>query len=163
MSGLVEEKRLPTKRSDRVVPSVEGSRRQFPNAKAIKNGTLYFHYPCFDGLVSGVLAWVFLEHSKKWRIETFCPVSYEVRDAWSSTKLRAPAAVVDFLYHSKSTFWADHHVTTFLTKTARKQFERRKAQACLLFDDKAASCASLLWSRLRSCIPDAARYEEMVF
>ncbi len=129
----------------------------------MKNATLYFHYPCFDGLVSGVLAWVFLEHSKHWQIERLCPVNYDVRDTWSSTELHSPAAVVDFLYHSQATFWADHHATTFLTGDAETEYKQRNAHACLLFDEKAASCASLLWDNLRSRIPNAARYEEMVF
>ncbi len=128
----------------------------------MKNATLYFHYPCFDGLVSGVLAWVFLEHSERWQIERFCPVNYDVRSAWSSTELQTPAAVLDFLYHPQATFWADHHATTFLTEDAITDYKRRSDQACLLFDEKAASCATLLWSRLGSRIPNAARYEEMV-
>lgn len=128
----------------------------------IKDATLYFHHPCFDGLVSGVLAWLFLEHSQNWRIDTFCPVNYDVRESWLATELSTPTAVVDFLYHPQAIFWADHHLTTFVTRNARKDFERRKTGPCLLFDGRAGSCASLLWEHLRSRIPDAARYEEMV-
>lgn len=128
-----------------------------------KDGALYFHYPCFDGLVSGVLAWVFLEGSKNWRIEQFYPVNYRIRESWLATEFNTPTAVVDFLYHPQAEFWADHHPTTFITTTARKDFERHKTVGCLLFDEQASSCASLLWEHLRSCLPDAARYEEMVF
>jgi hypothetical protein len=133
-----------------------------PGRELIKDATLYFHYPCFDGLVSGVLAWVFLEHSKNWRIEQFCPVNYDARESWLATEFRAPTAVVDFLYHPQASFWSDHHQTTFITRSARKDFERRKTSDCLLFDGEASSCASLLWEHLRSRLPDAARYEEMV-
>jgi hypothetical protein len=127
-----------------------------------KDGALFFHYPCFDGLVSGVLAWVFLEYSKNWRIERFYPVNYGIRESWLATEFSTPTAVVDFLYHPQVEFWADHHLTTFITRSARKDFERRKTIGCLLFDGQASSCASLLWEHLRSCLPDAARYEEMV-
>lgn len=127
-----------------------------------KSASLYFHYPCFDGLVSAVLAWDFLERTENWRIVRFCPVNYEIRDKWIATELNAPCAIVDFLYHPQASFWADHHLTTFLTKEARADFARRQAQRWLFLDDQANSCAGLLWNRLRSSIPDAARYEEMV-
>jgi hypothetical protein len=147
---------LPTKRSE----GPEGHRL---GAGLVKSAALYFHYPCFDGLVSGVLAWAFLENCENWRIERFCPVNYELRESWGSTQLHIPAAVVDFLYHPQASFWADHHVSTFLTRGAQEEYEWRKSRACLLFDEKAGSCASLLWDHLHSRIPDAARYQELVF
>jgi len=135
----------------------------------VKDATLYFHYPCFDGLVSGVLAWVFLEQSENWRIEQFCPANYDMRRSWLSNDFSGPTAVVDFLYHPQAIFWADHHLTTFITKNAKEDFERRKTnleqrktRECLLFDGSAKSCASMLWEHLHVRIPDAARYEEMV-
>ena len=69
------------------------------------NGTLYFHSACFDGLVSAVLAWVFLE-TKDWQFQGFIPVNYDVRTMWLSDPLKTPAAVVDFLYHPDADFWA---------------------------------------------------------
>ncbi len=44
--------------------------------------TLYFHYPCFDGIVSAALAWEFLETQKGWRVGELCPVNYTVRNTW---------------------------------------------------------------------------------
>jgi hypothetical protein len=136
------------------------------------NATLYFHYPCFDGLVSAVLAWVYLEHCEGWRIERFCPVKYDVCESWLATNLDTLTAVVDFLYHPQVCFWADHHLTTFITQNDREDFERRKthdplrceakASRKLFFDGRASSCARLLWENIGSHIPDASRYEEMM-
>src|SRR5437867_9299784 len=79
-----------------------------------REGTLYLHFPCFDGLVSAVLASDFLEQNG-WKFNRrFCPVNYHLRPTWISSHLRPPCAVVDFLYHSDAQFWADHHSTTFL-------------------------------------------------
>jgi hypothetical protein len=127
----------------------------------MQKGTLYFHSACFDGLVSGVLAWVFLE-SKKWQFEEFIPLKYDVRGTWLSASLETPAAVVDFLYHPDAEFWADHHATTFLTPTARKDFSRRRRFNCLLFDENAGSCATLLWNSLELPLTDTERYREAV-
>src|SRR5205823_4390536 len=125
--------------------------------------TLYFHYPCFDGLVSGVLASQFLETAKAWHIERFCPVNYESRATWISTPLDRSAAIVDFLYHPQASFWSDHHSTTFVSPHAKKDYEQRSgAVTCLLFDETARSCARLLWNHLNSSIPDAERYRDMV-
>lgn len=110
-----------------------------------KSAHLYFHSPCFDGVVSCVLAWDFLEVSQGWSIEDIYPVNYDIRPTWLSQELHKPAAVVDFLYHPQAEFWADHHVTTFLTEEANKHFERRKSP-WLVFDKLSGSCALLLWS-----------------
>lgn len=133
-----------------------------PGRELITDAALYFHYPCFDGIVSGVLAWLFLEHHKNWRINLFFPVNYDVRKSWLATEFSTPTAVVDFLYHPQATFWADHHLSTFISENARKDFERRKTAGDLIFDGQAKSCASLLWQHIRSRIPDESSYEEMV-
>jgi hypothetical protein len=124
-------------------------------------GSIYLHYPCFDGIVSGVLAWDFLENNRGWHIERFCPVNYEMRADWLSTELQQPCAVVDFLYHPQAQFWADHHSTTFLTPQARADFERRKDES-LFYDHTLGSCASLLWAHLAKHLRSPGRYEEMV-
>lgn len=126
-----------------------------------KSGTLYFHYPCFDGLASGVLAWEFLEYRKKWRIQEFCPVSYKVRERWLQDKVKKPCAIVDFLYHPRADFWADHHQTSMLTRDAEADFKRRKGHACLLFDRRAPSCATLLYRRLRPFLIHKPHFKEL--
>jgi hypothetical protein len=123
--------------------------------------TVYFHRACFDGLVSATLAWEFLE-SKDYRVTEFVPVNYEVRESWLTTPLRAPAAVVDFLYHPDAGFWADHHATSFLSESARQDFLNRQSGTCLLYDEKAGSCAGILWRSLRSQIPNADRFKQAV-
>lgn len=127
-----------------------------------KSATLYFHYPCFDGLASGVLAWEFLETHEKWRIEEFCPANYKLRDRWLKDKLKKPCAIVDFLYHPRADFWADHHQTSMLTPEAEKDFERRKDKAYLLFDDRAPACATLLYRRLRRFLTHKPHFKELV-
>ena len=128
----------------------------------MKNTTLYFHYPCFDGLVSGVLAWEFLETEEKWRITEFVPANYKLRDRWLKDKLRKPFAIVDFLYHPQADFWADHHQTSMLNAKAEADFQRRKGKACLLFDAGAPSCAGLLYRRLKRVLTHKPHFREMV-
>lgn len=110
-------------------------------------GSLYFHSPCFDGIVSAVLAWDFLGVRDGWTNPALRPVNYDLRETWLSQRLEGPAAVVDFLYHPDAELWADHHPTAFLTETARADFEERK-NGRLIYDHGAASCAALLWERL---------------
>ncbi len=105
---------------------------------------LYFHSPCFDGIVSGVLAWDLLETQESLHIEEFHAVNYQSRSEWLSTKLSPNTIVLDFLYHPDAGFWADHHSTTFLTQEAQKDYENRRSQ-WLIYDKRSGSCASLLW------------------
>jgi len=128
----------------------------------MRNSTLYFHYPCFDGLVSAVLAWEFLETHEDWRITEFGPIDYKVRGSWLSNDLSKPAAIVDFLYHPLAEFWADHHQTSILTPAAQEDFERRKRQFHLFFDPRARSCASLLFRNLRRFLSHKPHFKEMV-
>lgn len=138
--------------------------RCFECAKAqiMKNSTLYFHYPCFDGLVSAVLASEFLESHQGWHIANLEPVDYNVRDTWLSTNLKSPAGVVDFLYHPQAEFWADHHQTSILTAAAKDDFERRKRKSSILFDVHAKSCASLLFRALRRFLSHKPHLKDLV-
>lgn len=123
---------------------------------------LYFHSPCFDGITSAVLAWDFLEINQDWTLEELHCVNYDLRANWLSTELQTPCAAVDFLYHPQAQFWADHHLTTFLTEEAESDYERRKS-SWLIYDSRSGSCASLLWSHLlESFNYRNPRYEEMV-
>jgi hypothetical protein len=126
----------------------------------MKNATLYFHYPCFDGLVSGVLAWEFLERHKKWNITRFSPVNYPLPKSWLGRKLHTPCAVVDFPYHPKAAFWADHHQTS-LSGKARASYQQRKDRSCLIYDHSAPSCAGLLYRHLRKSLANKPHFKEM--
>jgi hypothetical protein len=123
---------------------------------------LYFHFPCFDGTISGVLAKGFLE-SQGWEFGQVHPVNYELRGTWLSSRLESPCAVVDFLYHPDAQFWADHHLTTFLTPEAQEDFARRSGQ-WMFYNSDSGSCASLLWTELSGSYErgEAARLQEMV-
>jgi hypothetical protein len=113
-----------------------------------KAGHLYFHSPCFDGIVSCVLAWDFLETTEDWYVEETHSVNYDAQATWLSTSLAGSAAVVDFLYHPQAEFWADHHATTFLTPRAKQDYERR-SDPRLVYDKRIGSCALLLWNHLK--------------
>lgn len=127
-----------------------------------RSACLYFHSPCFDGIVSCVIAWDFLESTQGWKLKQFRPVNYDRRKNWLSSRLHTPSAVVDFLYHPQAQFWADHHLTTFVSEEARRHFERRKAP-WLFYSDRAGSCALLLWNRLADSFGFRnSRYEKMV-
>lgn len=123
---------------------------------------LYFHSPCFDGIVSGVLAWDFLETSQHWEFNQLRTVNYDARSTWLATSLETPCAVVDFLYHPQAQFWADHHLTTFLTHEVERDFEQRKSR-WLIYREESGSCAMLLWTHLAESFSyQNPRYEEMV-
>ena len=140
------------------------------------NGHIYFHAPCFDGLVSAGLTWDFLEQTQDWSVPLLPAVNYDLRDNWLASNLARPCAVVDFLYHPQADFWADHHLTTFLTDAVREDFKRRQGPA-IVYDDQAGSCAILLWRHLAKTFDhrndsyadlvkwadkiDAARYESV--
>src|SRR3954469_18761031 len=124
--------------------------------------TLYFHYPCFDGLVSAALAWEFLEAQKGWRVGELCPVNYTVRNTWLNGELGHPVAIVDFLYHPTADFWADHHATSMLSKEAEADYQRRRAEFPLYFDEQAGSCATLLFRHLGESLAGKPHFPEMV-
>ena len=124
--------------------------------------TLYFHYPCFDGLVSAALAWEFLEQRKGWNVGELCPVNYTVRNSWLCGELKRPVAIVDFLYHPSADFWADHHATSMLTKEAEADYQCRRSNFPLYFDEQAGSCASLLFRHLGDALAGKPHFPEMV-
>ncbi len=127
-----------------------------------KRASLYLHFPCFDGVISGVLAILFLEKTRGWRFKTLEPVNYELKDRWLATPLPGRSAVVDFLYHPQAGFWADHHSTTFLTDEAKADFEERQGPS-RIYDRQSGSCASLLWREVVGlALHGASRLEEMV-
>jgi hypothetical protein len=125
-----------------------------------EGATLYLHYPCFDGVISSVLAWEFLER-QGWKFTKICPVGYGLRSSWPLKRLQAPCAIVDFLYHPDAQFWADHHLTTFVTPELRRDFEKR-TDPWLFRDEHAGSCAAVLWRNLAGAVEERDRYQEMV-
>lgn len=127
----------------------------------MKSSTLYFHYPCFDGLISAVLAAEFLETHDRWHIQDFQPVDYTLRNTWLSSELNKPAAVVDFLYHPQADFWADHHRTSLLTDDAKDDLQQRRGKFWLLYEPRARSCASLLFRHLRRFLSHKPHYKEL--
>src|ERR1035438_6379804 len=108
--------------------------------------TVYLHFPCFDGVISAVLACEYLERKYGQKTGQIIPVNYSSRATWTSHPLAKPAAVVDFLYHPDADFWADHHQTTFITPELEAQF-RGQASSNLIYDADASSCAELIWRR----------------
>jgi hypothetical protein len=124
-------------------------------------GTIYTHFPCFDGTISAVLAALFLQQSRGWRIASLYPLNYAQQNQWLQLRLPPHSAVVDFLYHPQAEFWADHHSTSFLTPQCRADFESRRSDS-LFYDDRSGSCASLLWRNLGPFFRGDDRLEEMV-
>jgi hypothetical protein len=126
-----------------------------------KHATLYLHFPCFDGIISGVLTILFLEKSRRWKFKTIEPVNYGLKKTWLGTPLPKHSAVVDFLYHPQAEFWADHHPTTFLTDQVKADFEQRKG-SFRIYDKQSGSCASLLWRNMGESFRGDRRLEKMV-
>ena len=122
--------------------------------------TLYLHFPCFDGVVSAVLASEYLERTLGWKIGAIKPLGYDQMPTWLSIPLAKPAAVVDFLFHPDADFWADHHSTSFLSDSVREDFLKRSTQS-FFYDPTSISCSSLLWRKLGKDFHDP-RFREMV-
>ena len=110
----------------------------------VRDACLYFHSPCFDGIVSAVLTLDFLEGSQNWTFNELRAVSYESRSSWLSKPLRKPFAVVDFLYHPDADFWADHHQTSFLKPSLKEHYLSQK-NPYHIYSSRSGSCAKLLW------------------
>ena len=91
-----------------------------------------------------------------------CPVNYTVRNGWLASELKHPVAIVDFLYHPSADFWADHHATSMLTKEAEADYQRRRAEFPLYFDEQAGSCATLLFRHLGESLAHKPHFPEMV-
>jgi len=126
-----------------------------------KRAALYVHFPCFDGVISAVLASRFLEKTYAWKFAKIEPVNYDLRGRWLETKLPPRSAVLDFLYHPQAEFWADHHSTAFLTPQLQVSFELRRSKNHL-YDKQSRSCAALLWDRMGSSLGHDPALEEMV-
>lgn len=122
--------------------------------------TLYLHFPCFDGVVSAVLASEYLSRKRGWQVCAFMPVDYTLQTTWAASALAERAVVVDFLYHPQAVFWADHHQTSFSSDALRADYERRKSLD-LLYDAEAGSCAEVLWRRVYRQLREP-RFREMV-
>lgn len=110
-----------------------------------------------------MLAAEFLEKHASWIIRDLEPVSYSSRDTWLATELKAPCAIVDFLYHSNAEFWADHHQTSMLNQAAEADFQQRRRKNCLFYDEDAKSCATLIYSHFRQSLSDKTHLRELVF
>jgi len=128
----------------------------------MSDGHLYFHSPCFDGIVSAVLISDFFRVRRQWKDIALHGVNYHRREKWLGTRLLQPAIVVDFLYHPSADFWVDHHSTTFLTPQLRSDF-RGHADDSHVFDPTAKSCARLLWNHLQHAFSYRnTQFEELV-
>lgn len=108
---------------------------------------LYFHAPCFDGIISAVLMHEFLSFHRTGETITLHCVNYHLNESWKTTGLEKPCAVVDFLYHPDAQIWFDHHPTTFLDQELENDF-RSRHDSMLVYDPTSSSCALLLWRRL---------------
>jgi hypothetical protein len=123
---------------------------------------LYFHSPCFDGIVSAAIASDYLEQVKGFPQTQLHAANYHLRDQWLGTELSRPAAVVDFLYHPGAKFWVDHHSTAFLSDETRRDYEERRGSD-ILYDHSASSCAVLIWKHWGEVLPrPAAHYKTLV-
>lgn len=130
--------------------------------KPKSDAALYLHFPCFDGVVSAVLASEYLEGSLGWKIARFTPVNYDAAKTWRDMRPGCDFAVVDFLYHPGALFWADHHVTTFQDASDKLALTQPSGRH-LYYDADCPSCSLLLWNNLHKEFADSARLHEMVY
>jgi hypothetical protein len=133
-----------------------------PASQKGKSASIYLHFPCFDGIVSGALAILFLDNLRGWRFDGIHAVNYNLQSNWLNTRLPQHSCVVDFLYHPKAEFWCDHHATTFLNSNLRADFAARE-KALQLYDPESRSAARLLWNRGAAILGGTDRLAEMVY
>lgn len=122
--------------------------------------TIYLHFPCFDGVISAVLAAEFLAQKQGSKASDVVPLGYAEREDWITRSLPRHAAVVDYLYHPDADFWADHHSTTFATQEWRTLWQYRPS-IFSVYDPKAHSCAALIWRYAYKSLRHS-RFREMV-
>jgi hypothetical protein len=122
--------------------------------------SVYLHFPCFDGVVSAVLACEYLQRTRGWTTHRIIPIDYDQKSTWAKRRLKKNSVVVDFLYHPDAAFWADHHETTFLSESLKVDYERRQSPD-LLNDPTAQSCAQVLWRKVHRKLREP-RFREMV-
>jgi hypothetical protein len=121
--------------------------------------TLYLHFPCFDGTICAALASEYLQRTRGWETREIVPVDYTRQATWAESELSEPAVVVDFLYHPRAAFWADHHQTSFTSAALKTDYEKKKSPD-ILYDANAGSCAELLWRRVYRRLREP-RFREM--
>lgn len=126
-----------------------------------QESSLYLHFPCFDGVVSAVIAAEFLEGRLGWTISRYVPVDYGRAESWRTEQIGSRPAVVDFLYHPQALFWADHHATTFRDPSDRAALDA-PANRYLYYDATCPSCSILLWRNLGASLGNSPRLAEMV-
>ena len=56
--------------------------------------TVYLHFPCFDGVISAVLASEYLKRKHGVDTRDIVPVNYSDRDGWLARSLAKPAASI---------------------------------------------------------------------
>jgi hypothetical protein len=128
----------------------------------MENAVIYLHFPCFDGVISAVLAAEILEKRFGWTVTEYRPVNYDRMGEWRSERLPHHSAVVDFLYHPDPQMWADHHATTFVVPGDRVALDRPDGRL-LVYDANSPSCALLLWKRFPDCFASSERFGEMAY
>jgi hypothetical protein len=126
-----------------------------------QESSLYLHFPCFDGVVSAVVAGEFLEGRLGWTISRYVPVDYERAWSWRTEPIGSKSAVVDFLYHPQALFWADHHATSFQDSSDRAALDAA-SNRYLYYDATCPSCSILLWHNVGASLGDSPRLAEMV-
>lgn len=127
--------------------------------------TIIFHSPCFDGIISCVLAWDLLENDRGWSVRQIRPVNYDARANWLASDIDQSCAVLDFLYHPSAGFWADHHPTTFVTATMEMDYHNRmyRYPQSLLYNPQSGSTAALIWNKFYTFFQSRPRLWDLKF
>lgn len=81
---------------------------------------LYFHND-FDGIASAAVLLSFFE-SHGDRVKNFVPLNFDVKPTWASRTFARPAALLDFPYHPRATWWFDHHDDPFMLPAWKREF-----------------------------------------
>src|SRR4051812_30183897 len=131
-------------------------------SKKKKTAHLFLHFPCFDGVISAVLAWHALARVKNLDFESIQPINYGEQPNWIESRLPDQSVVVDFLFHPEAIFWVDHHQTTFLTKAAEQQYLRRDKNE-FIYDGISPSSANILWYHFPAVFRSEERLREMTY
>lgn len=116
----------------------------------MKFENIYFHHD-FDGAVSAAILLQAQSHLRKDRLNSTVllhAVNYQLKNRWASFDLGTNSAIVDFLFHPKAAYWADHHFDPFVNEIFKQNYSENAEKQPWRWSPDKKSCPSLLLSDL---------------
>lgn len=106
-----------------------------------------YHHDDFDGTLCSALLLHFFR-SRGDDIASFIPMNFSstLKETWAEYNFQKPFIVVDFIYHPKTDWWFDHHVSSFIRPEWQEQFKSDRQH---YFDSSYQSCYGMILNFLK--------------